>query len=229
MIKDNIKRINDSVNEVKSKFNIKYNIDLMAVSKTKPIDSILEAINDGQVLFGENRVLEAYNKFNDVILKDKKYELHLIGHLQRNKAKKAVEIASMIQSIDKIETLNVIEKFCKEKNKKMDFLVEVNTSLEDQKNGISPIRYGDFIYQILRKQYKYCNLRGLMTVGPFTDNESKIRKSFSHLFKLYNKTKDELNKDDFNIISMGMSNDYKIAIEEGSNMIRVGSLIFGSR
>lgn len=229
MIKENLLRIIDSIESTKNKLGIKYNIDLMAVSKTKPIEDILEVINAGQKLFGENRVMEAVEKFGSDQLKDKNYSLHIIGHLQRNKAKKAVEIADMIQSIDKTETLDVLENTCRESNKIIEYLIEINTTKETQKYGINPENIDGFIDEIFKKNYNFCKLRGLMTVGPFTEDTELIRKSFRLLKKSYNTIKNELKNDNFNIISMGMSNDYDIAIEEGSNLLRIGSSIFGLR
>ncbi len=229
MIKDNLLKIYEKIDSIKAKMNINHEIQLMCVSKTRSINEIIEAINAGQSLFGENRVLEAYDKFNSIEIKNKKPNLHIIGHLQRNKAKKAVEIASMIQSIDKIETLDVLENICKEKNTIIDYLIEINTTLETQKYGILPDNYDNFLEKILNNSYKFCNLRGLMTIGPFTSEIKKIKYSFKQLFNIFNKIKDNINKDDFNILSMGMSNDYEIAIQEGSNLIRIGTNIFGSR
>jgi pyridoxal phosphate enzyme (YggS family) len=229
MIRENLQKLNEKINSLKNNLNLNYEIQLMCVSKTRSINEIDEAINAGQVLFGENRVLEAYEKFNSSELKNKEHQLHIIGHLQRNKAKKAVEIADMIQSIDKIETLDVIENICKINNKKIDFLIEINTSLESQKYGILPKNYIHFVENILKKSYSFCNLRGVMTVAPFTSDTKKIRDSFRQLFNIFNNIKDDIKKEDFNILSMGMSNDYEIAIQEGSNLIRIGTLIFGNR
>ncbi len=229
MIKENLFRLQEKIDSIKLRLNINYNIQLMAVTKTRNIDELLEAMNSGISLFGENRVLEAYEKFNSQNIKNKDHQLHIIGHLQRNKAKKALEISNMIQSIDKIETLDALENVSKENNKIIDYLIEVNTSLEIQKYGIIPDYLNQFFEKILEKTYKFCNLRGLMTVGPFTSDNNKIRSSFKNLYNLFNNLKNNIKKDDFNIISMGMSNDYEIAIEEGSNLIRIGTLIFGNR
>ncbi|MCK4798071.1 MAG: YggS family pyridoxal phosphate-dependent enzyme [Spirochaetes bacterium] len=229
MIKNNLTKIYESIEYIKDRLKIDYKIKLMAVTKTYPPEDVLEAINVGQTLFGENRVLEAYDKFNSELLKNKDHSLHIIGHLQRNKIKKAVEISSTIQSIDKIETLDALEKVCAEKDKKINYLIEVNTSLEPQKYGVLPDDFLQLLDSILKKSYNYCNLRGLMTIGPFTYDKSEIRKAFRLLYKIYDKTKNDYKKNDFNIISMGMSSDYDIAIEEGSTLLRIGSLIFGTR
>lgn len=228
-IKENIKNILNKIEEIKEKKSIKYKIRLMAVTKTYPIQYILETMDAGISLFGENRVLEAYNKFNSIELKDKKFELHIIGHLQRNKAKEAVLISNMIQSIDKIETLEVIEKYCEQFNKKIDYLIEVNTSNEPQKYGIKQERVDELLEKISLSNFRHCNLRGLMTVGLLTNEKKEIISSFRLLYNIYDRLKKDLKKEDFDILSMGMSNDYEIAIEEGSNLLRIGSAIYGNR
>ena len=229
MIKENLSIIYEKIENIKQRLGLDYNIELIAVSKTRTKDEILEAIDFGQIQFGENRVVEAYEKFDSDLLKNKNFKLHIIGHLQRNKVKLAVEISNMIQSIDKLETLEVLEKICEEKSKKIDYLIEINTSMEPQKFGVDIDNYYYFLEKVLNKSFIHCNLRGLMTVGPFSDDIEIIRKSFKSLFEYFNKSKKELNKNDFNVISMGMSSDFELAIEEGSNMIRIGSLIFGNR
>jgi PLP dependent protein len=229
MINDNIKRIKENIDKIKSTNKIDYDIELMAVTKTHPVSCVMEALKSGVTLFGENRILEAGEKFKSDILKNLTYDLHIIGHLQRNKVKDAVEIASMIQSIDRIETLDVLEEMSSKKNKKMDFLIEINTSNEPQKYGIEPGTIEDFLNRINQKAYGFCNLRGLMTVGPLTDDKNKIRNSFKLLKNIFERTKSSLKKKDFDVLSMGMSLDYEIAIGEGSNLVRIGSLIFGNR
>ncbi|HOV14848.1 MAG TPA: YggS family pyridoxal phosphate-dependent enzyme [Spirochaetota bacterium] len=229
MIDSNLKLIYEDIADIKAKNNIGYPVNLMAVSKTFPKESVLEAINWGQTLFGENRILEAFDKFLPIKESDKTFNLHIIGHLQRNKSKEAVIISTMIESVDKIETLDAIEKEATKLNKKMDFLIEINTSFEPQKYGINPDDIFRFIETIQKNNYGFCNLRGVMTVGPLTDDKNKIRESFRLLKKLFDKVKSNLNKNDFDTISMGMSGDYRIAIEEGSNQLRIGSAIFGSR
>ncbi len=229
MIKSNLESIYQKIEDIKVKNGINYPVNLMAVSKTFSSEDVIEAMNWGQTLFGENRVIEAYNKFLTVKESFANFDLHIIGHLQRNKAKEAVAISSMIESIDKLDTLDAIEKEASKIGKTIDYLVEINTSYEPQKYGISPSDIYKFIEEIFKKDYKYTNIRGVMTVGPLTDDKDRIRASFRELKKIFDNLKNSLNKDDFNIISMGMSGDYEIAIEEGSNQIRVGTLIFGRR
>lgn len=229
MIKNNINSILENIAEIKQKNKIDYDVKLMAVTKNFPAEDVLEAYNCGITLFGENRIPEANAKYNSDILKDKKLELHIIGHLQRNKAETAVKIANMIQSIDKIETLETVEKYCSLINKKMDYLLEINTSNESQKMGVFPENIDQIADDILNRAFKFCNLRGVMTVGPLSEDKSEIRKSFRNLKNIFEKLNKYFIKKDFDIISMGMSGDYPIAIEEGGNLIRVGTGIFGKR
>ena len=229
MIKDNLLYVNEAIQNIKIKNHIEYPISLLAVSKTYPATSVSEAMDAGQVLFGENRVLEAYSKFNDGLIKDRKFDLHIIGHLQRNKVKEAIAIANMIQSIDKIETLIEVEKYCQKINKHIDFLIEVNTSGESQKAGINPESINSFLETIQNQSFTFCKLKGLMTVGPLTDNKNEIRRSFRSLKELFDYCKTQLDNPDFDIVSMGMSNDFELAIAEGSNLLRIGSAIFGRR
>ena len=222
MIKDNLLEI---LNDVSKSPNVK----LIAVSKTYPAEAVLEAIDAGQLLFGENRVQEAYSKFTDERVVAKNPELHIIGHLQRNKARDAVRVATMIQSIDKLETLVEIEKQCAKQEKTIDYLIEINSSGEEQKSGVYPMEVDVFIKSVLEADLQHCNLRGVMTVGPLTENPDSIRESFRLVRGIFDKLKIQLGKTDFDVVSMGMSSDYRIAIEEGSTLVRVGSAIFGKR
>ena len=200
-------------------------IKVMAVTKTHPVEYVKAAILSGLRLFGENRVREAYDKY---IQLDKPVELHLIGHLQRNKAKTAVRIFECIQSIDRIETAEVLDRYCKELGRRMRILLEVNTSGEDSKHGF---RSESDYFLTLEKILKLENLKpeGLMTIGPFTQDKSAIRKSFAYLKRLLDKTQERFPGLDFSILSMGMSGDYEIAIEEGSTLIRIGTALFSVR
>ena len=199
----------------------------MAVSKTYPAEAVREAQDAGQILFGENRAIEARDKFQNEIVTVLPFDLHIIGHLQRNKVKDAIKVASMIESIDKLETLQELEKQCAKVNKKIEYLIEINSSLEEQKSGVYPPQFEEFVEQVLNAGFSFCKLRGVMTVGPLTDDAQKIRNAFAGVrrqFELLQKT-----TTDIDILSMGMSSDYRIAIDEGSTQVRVGSAIFGRR
>lgn len=205
-------------------------VKLCAVSKFHPAEDVLAALKTGQMLFGENRVQEAFAKFNQInSVSEIKPELHIIGSLQTNKVKKAVEIASCIQSVDREELLVEIEKQCAKFEKKIEVFFEIHTG-EDSKSGYKE-------KSVLLKSVENCANgiyphivpKGLMTMAPFTQDEKLIRASFSELRNL----KDELNKNfpslEINELSMGMSGDYKIAIEEGSTLVRIGTALFGER
>ena len=191
---------------------------LVAVSKTKPNEKILEAYNLGIKDFGENYVQELTTKM-DTLPKDIKW--HMIGHLQTNKVKDLVKRnIYLIQSVDSLKLAKEINKEAIKNNKKVNILIEVKTSSEESKTGLPPEELDNLIKEV--KELKNINLLGLMTIGPNTENEEEIRKAF----KLLKEQKDKYN---LNILSMGMTNDYKIAISEGSNLIRIGTKIFGPR
>ena len=191
---------------------------LVAVSKTKSNEKILEAYNLGIKDFGENYVQELTTKM-DTLPKDIKW--HMIGHLQTNKVKDLIKRnIYLIQSVDSLKLAKEINKEAQKQEKKINILIEVKTSSEESKTGLSPEELDNLIKEV--KELPNINLLGLMTIGPNTDDEEEIRKAF----KLLKEQKDKYN---LNILSMGMTNDYKIAISEGSNLIRIGTKIFGPR
>jgi pyridoxal phosphate enzyme (YggS family) len=198
-------------------------IKLIAVSKFFGIDTITEASQLGITDFGENKAQELRDKFT--ILADK-VTWHFIGTLQKNKVKYVVNSAEFIHSIDSIPLANEINKQAEKVGKIQNVLIEVKTSFEETKSGIG----GETEIQSLARHcdaLPNSNLTGLMTLAPFVEDNKIIRKSFNELRKL----KDELNKQGFNLkeLSMGMTSDFEIAIEEGSTMLRIGSAIFGQR
>jgi hypothetical protein len=224
MIVENIKHLRERIAAKCAEFKRNpQEIRLIAVSKFFGIDAINEANRLGIADFGENKAQELRDKYE--ILGDK-VAWHFIGTLQRNKVKYAVRAASFIHSVDSIILADEINKEAKRLNKVQKILLEVKTSFEDSKSGLS--NYAEVLDVV-----EHCSalpnieLVGLMTMAPFTDDESIIRKSFSDLRKL----KDEINKNGFYLseLSMGMTNDYEIAIEEGATMLRIGSAIFGQR
>ncbi len=200
-------------------------VELMAVSKTRSFDEIMEAYNLGLRLFGENRVQEIRDKFTSP---PDDLELHLIGHLQSNKAKVAVEHTSSIHSIDKLKTAMAVEKACLLSNKKMKILLEVNTSGEDNKNGFrGKVQFFETIEKIL--ELKMVKIAGLMTMAPFSSDEKVVRPCFRELNNLKEETLQKYPELDLSVLSMGMSSDFDIAIQEGATLIRVGTLLFGAR
>ncbi|MBQ1180752.1 MAG: YggS family pyridoxal phosphate-dependent enzyme [Treponema sp.] len=229
-IENNLKEILQKIESAEQKYNrTKGTVKLLAVSKFHPVDAVEKAISAGHLLFGENRVQEAVAKFSDINSFNKDVELHIIGQLQTNKVKKAVTVASCIESVDRIDLLKEIQKQCEKINKKIKILFEVNTA-EDSKSGFKN-------YEDLYEAVKYCadgntpfvEPIGFMTMAPLTDDEALIRKSFSSLRKLSEKLQTEFPMFNFSELSMGMSNDYEIAIEEGSTEVRIGTAIFGER
>lgn len=199
------------------------NIKLLAVSKTYPPESIMEAYKCGQRLFGENRVQELGNKAP--VLPDD-IEWHLIGHLQSNKVAKTVDLASYIHAVDSIELVQRIDRIAGEKNKHPKILLEINVSGEESKFGLRPEQVEECAR--IAAGCKNIDFVGLMTMAPFDADESELREVFSSLRQI--KDKLELN---LNIklpeLSMGMSSDYAIAIAEGATIVRIGTSIFGKR
>ena len=198
---------------------------IVAASKTVAADRIQEAVDAGVAVVGENRVQEAEGKIAAV---SGDAVWHMIGHLQRNKAARAIELFDMIQSVDSLRLAREIDKRSAEAGRLMDILVEVNTSGEETKFGIVPDAAVDAVGEM--SGLPHLAVRGLMTIGAFTDDESIVRKCFGRLRGLA----EEVRKAGFHgvvmkYLSMGMTSDFEPAIEEGSNMVRIGTAIFGAR
>jgi len=199
------------------------NFTCVAVSKTKPKEDIEKIYNLGHRDFGENKVQELEYKYNNL---PQDINWHMIGHLQSNKVRKVIPIVSLIHSVDSLKLLKVINKESKKFDKVTNCLIQVNISKESSKYGFKESELG-FLNQESMSEYQNIKFKGLMGMASFTDSESIIKNEFNNLKNIYDNIRKEI--DDFNILSMGMSNDYKIALENGSNMIRVGSKIFGKR
>lgn len=224
MVRENLHRLEERIKAACLKANRKRNeVRLVAVSKTYPIEVIKEALNLGQRDFGENRALELRDKFG--LISDEIY-WHFIGHLQTNKVKYVIKPAEFIHSVESIKLAEEINIQAAKIEKQQKILLEINTSNEDSKFGL---RNEEKIFELAEycKNLKNIKLCGLMTMAPFTDDEKIIRKTFRSLREL----KVKLNKSGFDLteLSMGMTNDFEIAIEEGATMIRIGTAIFGSR
>lgn len=201
-------------------------VEIIAVTKTVDTDRIRKAVNLGIKNIGENKVQEALSKFEG--LKDLNLTWHLIGSLQSNKAKKAVEVFDLIHSIDSLKLANVVNKEAEKIGKVQNVLLQINVSEEETKSGF----FIKDIFNVLPEIACLNNLNviGLMTIGANTDNEKEVRSCFSELSNLKEIiNRDKYFKKDLNILSMGMTNDYEIAIEEGSTMVRLGRAIFGER
>jgi len=219
-IADNIKRLKNETKPI--------NVSLIAVSKTKPVEDIQQAYNAGQRLFGENIVQDLVDKYEHL---PKDIEWHLIGHLQTNKVKYIAPFIHMIQSVDSLKLLQEIDKQAKKNNRVIDCLLQVYIADEETKFGFG----FDEVIELLRSDdlnvLQHVRIRGLMGIATNTDNEKQIKEEFYELRTFFDGVKLSFFKDDaaFDTVSMGMSGDYKIAIEQGSTMVRLGSTIFGER
>ena len=198
-------------------------VSLVAVSKTKPMELIKNAYDCGQRDFGENKVQELVNKF-ELLPKDIKW--HMIGHLQRNKVKYIAPFVYLIHSVDSVRLLNEINKQAEKNNKTISVLLQIDISDDNTKFGFSFNEIDTLLNSDLINELNNVKIEGLMGMASFTLNEETIKNQFTSLKNLYHSYKKKLN---FKILSMGMSGDYKIAIECGSNLIRLGSSIFGNR
>jgi hypothetical protein len=200
-------------------------VTLMAVTKNHDAEAVRAAYEAGVRCFGENRVQEAAEKYAE---RPEDFELHLIGHLQRNKAKTAAGLFSTVQSIDRVETAEALHRQCAAAGVRMRILLEVNTSGEESKYGVED---ADALRSVLDGLLGLDSLDpvGLMTLAPFTSDEQAIRRSFRELHRLFTMVSRSYPDLDFSVLSMGMTNDYVIAVEEGSTMVRLGTRIFGAR
>ena len=210
------KQISIIKNEIKDK------ADLVAVSKTRTVQEIQEAYNSGQLKFGENRVQEIVDKQSKL---PKNIEWHMIGHLQKNKVKYIAKFINLIHSVDRISLAEEIDKHAKKENREIDCLIQLKISKEESKFGLQIEDFKNF-YESL-KNYKNLNVIGLMGMASFTDDNELIDKEFKKIKTIFDDM--VLIDSRFKVLSIGMSDDYNIAIENGSNMIRVGSKIFGKR
>jgi PLP dependent protein len=226
-IENNISLVANTIKEAAEKSGRNpEEVRLMAVTKTKPREDVVAAYEAGLTLFGENRVLEAKEKYEGL---PEDIELHLIGHLQRNKARQAVETVTWVDSVDKLSTAQAIEKECTKQGKQMNILLEINTSGEESKEGFRSEEQMWSTLDTICDTLPHLTVRGLMTIAPFTNNTDAVRASFQKLRLLFEKLKSTYSQLQIDTLSMGMSSDYTIAIEEGSTVVRIGSLIFGAR
>lgn len=222
---ERIQAIIESIEMAKKERGGDAGVSLMAVSKTHPYAAIEEAISCGQLLFGENRVQEILNKFPTG---HHGYNLHLIGHLQSNKVKKAVQAVDAIDSVDSLRLARLISKEAIKVKKVMPVLLEWNTSGEESKAGFTDEKeYFSLLDEA--QELEGIRIEGLMTIGPLTDNEMDVRTAFATLREIAMKSKITYPHLSFDTLSMGMSQDYRWAILEGSTVVRIGSAIFGQR
>ncbi|WP_394331635.1 YggS family pyridoxal phosphate-dependent enzyme [Tenacibaculum agarivorans] len=215
MIKENLKSIQNKLPE---------HVTLVAVSKTKPIADLQEAYDAGQRVFGENKIQEMVTKY-DELPKDIKW--HMIGHLQRNKVKYMAHFVDLIHGVDSLRTLQEINKQAKKHNRIINCLLQARIAEEETKFGLSFEEIRNILNSEDYKALENINIVGLMGMATFIDNEEQLTSEFSSLHLLFNELKEQ--NTDLTTLSMGMSGDYNLAIKCGSNMVRIGSSIFGTR
>ena len=219
----------------------RHEVQLIAVSKTFPVEAVVAAVHAGLTIFAENRVQEADQKFSalasSLAMEDqggaagaaeRGFKLHLIGHLQSNKARRAAEIFDMIQTVDRIEVALKLSRSCEQLNRLLPVLIQVNLGNEETKSGVEP----SGALELGRKvsELKALRVRGLMAIPPFRDHAEESRADFRAIRRLAEEiAKPRLANVSMHELSMGMSHDFEVAIEEGATMIRLGTAIFGKR
>lgn len=225
-VKDNLMLIEQNIDKALQRSGrTKDKVDIIAVTKTVGIEQITEAIDAGLDKIGENRVQEFLKKYDNI---DKEVEYHMIGHLQSNKVKYIIDKVSLIHSLDRISLAKELDKRAKRNNLTVNVLIQVNIAEEKSKYGLKVDQVIPFIEDI--SQYENIRVKGLMTIAPFVEDPEEVRWVFRDLRRLGETigNKDYKNVE-MEILSMGMTNDYEIAIEEGSNMVRIGTGLFGKR
>ncbi len=217
-----------AANIEKIKQQLSQNIKLIAVSKTKPVETLMEAYNSGQKIFGENKVQELVGKFEQM---PKDIEWHMIGHLQSNKVKYIIPFVALIHSVDSENILLEINKQAAKINKIQQVLLQISIADEETKFGFEEAELFKLLVKYENHEFPNIEIVGLMGMATFTYNDKQIANEFAGLKKLFDKVKSTYfsSQTSFNQLSMGMSSDYQIAIANGSNLIRVGSTIFGGR
>ena len=216
MIKENVSQILSELPQ---------GIELVAAAKSRMPEEVLEAVNAGIKIIGENYVQEAQKVFE---LLGNKARWHFIGHLQKNKVKKAVKIFDMIETVDSVEIAKEIDKQCAQEDKTMPVLIEINSAREKQKFGVFPEEAAELIKKLT--EFKNIRIMGLMTMGPWSGNPEDARPYFVKTKRIFEKIKTlNLPNAQMQCLSMGMSNSYRVAIEEGANIVRIGTAIFAER
>ena len=214
--------VKENIESIKNK--IPQSVSLVAVSKTKPIADLLEAYDAGQRIFGENKIQEMVDKYQDM---PKDIKWHMIGHLQRNKVKYMASFVDLIHSVDSLKLLKEIQKQALKHDRVIDCLLQIKIAKEDSKFGLSLDEAEALLESKNSSELENVNIKGLMGMATFTNDQAQVRAEFQFLKSVYDRLK--MKHPELEILSMGMSGDYPVAIDCGSNMIRVGSSIFGSR
>lgn len=213
-ISENIKKYKEELGEV----------NLVAVSKTKPTKDILEAYEVGQRMFGENKIQEMTEKWEEL---PKDIEWHMVGHVQRNKVKYMAPYVGLIHAVDSLKLLKEINKEAGKNDRTINCLLQIKIAEEDSKFGISEQEAREILDSEKLKTFKNVSVIGLMGMATFTEDENQVKQEFQYLKTLFDQFKKDFST--FNVLSMGMSGDYKIAISCGSTMVRIGTSIFGER
>jgi pyridoxal phosphate enzyme (YggS family) len=214
-IKENLQKIKSSLPE---------HVTLVAVSKTKPVSDLMEAYNAGQRIFGENKIQEMAEKYEEM---PKDIQWHMIGHVQTNKVKYMAEFVSLIHGVDSLKLLKEINKQAVKHNRVIECLLQIKIAQEDSKFGLAAEDASALLQSDALSNFKNIRITGVMGMATFTDDSAQVENEFKFLKSTFDKLQ-EFNAE-LKIISMGMSGDYELAIDSGSTMIRVGSSIFGAR
>lgn len=222
-IKDNLERIQEKIEAALKRAGRKDYVKLLGATKGVLPEKIIEAADAGLKLFGENRIQEALPKIEK--LKDLNLEWHFIGHLQKNKAKEAIENFSLIQSVDSIGLLKRLQQIAQLEEKIVPILIEINIGNEPTKYGVKIEELPQTIDEISKSEN--LKIKGIMAIPPYNPDPEKVRHYFKEMYKIYEKLSSIFSQID--ILSIGMSEDFEVAIEEGSNMVRIGRAIFGER
>src|SRR6056297_933564 len=225
---NNLKKVQENIKIAAAKADRNYkDVKILAVSKKHSYEEVKILKQAGVKLFGENRVQELEEKNDNLLSDDVKIDWHFIGHLQRNKVKylMRMENCRMIQSIDSLRLAKEVNKRAKKNDRKIPVLVEINISGDENKFGIAPEKAEEFLKKIINLDF--LEIEGLMTILPYLDDSEKLRSYFKKMKELFDKLSAEVIP--LNELSMGMTNDYQIAVEEGSTIVRVGTAIFGER
>ena len=214
-------------NLVQIKSTIPENVTLVAVSKTKPVSDLMQAYEAGQRIFGENKIQEMAEKWEEM---PKDIQWHMIGHVQTNKVKFMAPFVSLIHGVDSLKLLQEINKQALKNNRIIDCLLQIHIAEEETKFGLDENELNELISSSEFKELKNIRTLGLMGMATFTEDQNQIKKEFQHLKSIFDSIKTLQNENcKLNTISMGMSGDYQLAIECGSTMVRIGSSIFGGR
>lgn len=217
--------VQDNLLQIKSQ--IPNNVTLVAVSKTKPVADLMEAYNAGQRIFGENKIQEMTDKWEEM---PKDIQWHMIGHVQTNKVKFMAEYVSLIHGVDSLKLLQEINKQAQKHNRVIECLLQIYIAEEESKFGLDEEELSDILNSDELKSMNNIKIVGLMGMATFTDNQDQIKKEFDILKSIFDKVSQLKTENcQLNTLSIGMSGDYKLAIECGSTMVRIGSSIFGTR